>query len=82
MDSTSRSYQQLIDYERDLVETYHDIDECGGFEIQIPRTVELENNNVIYDWCEKNCTGRWAGLVTWFIFENESDRTLFMLRWL
>lgn len=46
--------------------------------------VGYNNLNTMREWCETNCQGLWRCNVIhalYFQFENDSDATMFMLRW-
>lgn len=47
---------------------------------------ERKRSIVMADWCEQNCNSRWYGHrvsadMTEWLFENENDATMFVLRW-
>ncbi len=46
--------------------------------------VSLENKHAMNDWCEQNCKGIWRSenyFALYWQFTDESDATMFMLRW-
>jgi len=46
--------------------------------------VSLENKHAMNSWCEQNCKGIWRSenyFALYWQFTDESDATMFMLRW-
>ena len=46
--------------------------------------VSIKNKHAMNDWCEKNCRGIWRSenfYALYWQFTDESDATMFMLRW-
>ena len=66
-------------YAPEFWETYYKRRKQGWQEVSI--SVESAVNEILYEWVDTNISSDWIGTGQFWLFEQDTDATLFRLMW-